>query len=289
MSNPPASSLRARQIGESDIDSVAQLLAKGFQSRSRAFWLTALTRLARRAAPPDHPRFGYMLESAGNPVGVILLIFSSLNDGDVPAIRCNLSSWYVEPPFRGYAALLAAKALRHKHASFVNVSPAPHTRAIIEAQGFTRVSRGLVIAPGPLQVRGARARILPAAAEPAAPFQPFERDLLRDHAGFGCHAFWCETAERAFPFVFRPRIARKLIPCAQLIYCRDLADLARFARPIGWHLARRGHPLMVLDADGPIPGMVGKYIDGLMPKYARGPHPPRLGDLAYTEAALFGI
>jgi hypothetical protein len=35
--------------------------------------------------------------------------------------------------------------------------------------------------------------------------------------------------------------------------------------------------------------MVGKYLAGKMPKYFRGPDRPRLGDLSYTEAALFGI
>lgn len=284
----PRASLRARQIGETDIDDVADLLAKGFPSRSRAFWRAALTRLAQRAVPPDLPRFGYMLDSDGQAVGVILLIVSVFPDNGAPAIRCNLSSWYVEPRFRGYAAPLAAKALRYKEATFVNVSPAPHTRPIIEAQGFVRASRGLVIAPC-LQWRGEPARIVPADADPAAPVPPSERDLLRDHQQAGCYAFWCETAERAFPFVFRPRLARKFVPCAQLIYSRDVGDVARFARAIGWHLARRGLPVMTIDADGPLPGLLGRYVDGLMPKYYRGPHKPRLGDLAYTEAALFGI
>jgi hypothetical protein len=45
----------------------------------------------------------------------------------------------------------------------------------------------------------------------------------------------------------------------------------------------------MLDANGAIGGLVGRYFDGIMPKYFKGPRPPRLGDLAYTEAALFGM
>jgi hypothetical protein len=35
--------------------------------------------------------------------------------------------------------------------------------------------------------------------------------------------------------------------------------------------------------------LVGKYFGGKMPRYFRGPNRPRLGDLAYTEAAMFGV
>jgi hypothetical protein len=100
---------------------------------------------------------------------------------------------------------------------------------------------------------------------------------------------WCETAERAYPFVFRPRLVKAVIPCAQLIYCRDIADFVRFAGPLGRFLARRGRPLVILDANGRIPGLVGLFSRGSMPKYFKGPQRPRLGDLAYTEYALLGV
>jgi hypothetical protein len=51
----------------------------------------------------------------------------------------------------------------------------------------------------------------------------------------------------------------------------------------------RGRPVIILDADGPIAGLAGRYFADTTPKYFRGPAAPRLGDLAYTEAALFGI
>jgi hypothetical protein len=112
--------------------------------------------------------------------------------------------------------------------------------------------------------------------------------LLRDHAAFGCVTFWCVTAERAHPFVFRRRRAKGVLPCAQLIYCRDTADVVRFSGLIGRYLAARGCPLVVIDASGPVPGLPGIYLDG-RPKYFKGPDRPRIGDLAYTEAALFGV
>jgi hypothetical protein len=35
--------------------------------------------------------------------------------------------------------------------------------------------------------------------------------------------------------------------------------------------------------------LIGRYFDATMPKYFKGPDRPRLGDLAYTEAAMFGV
>jgi hypothetical protein len=45
----------------------------------------------------------------------------------------------------------------------------------------------------------------------------------------------------------------------------------------------------MVDANGPVAGLGGRYFAERLPKYFRGPVEPRLGDLAYTEAALFGI
>lgn len=136
--------LRCRQIGEADIAAVAALLARGFHNRDRQFWLRAFARLTRREPPPGLPKYGYLLESGGVPVGALLVICSMVRaEGAAGAAvpRCNLSSWYVEPSFRAYAPLLVSQAQRHKHVTYLNVSPAPHTLPIIEAQGFRPLLR----------------------------------------------------------------------------------------------------------------------------------------------------
>ena len=60
-----------------------------------------------------------------------------------------------------------------------------------------------------------------------------------------------------------------------MIYCRDIDDFVRFARPLGRYLAWRGRPLVIVDANGPIPGMVGFFRRGSKPKYFKGPQRPR--------------
>jgi len=285
------SGIRCRQIEESDVDAVAALLTRGFPNRNSQFWHHALDQLTRREPPPGLQKYGYLLETGGTPVGAILLICSAMRTGDTVAPRCNLSSWYVDPAYRAYAPLLVSHALRHKEVTYLNVSAAPHTWPIIEAQGFSRYSDGLFVCFPALSRMppGDDVTVLDARLKPAVAFDPFEQDVLRQHAEHGCISLWCATAERAFPFVFRPRLAKGVIPCAQLIYCHDIADFVRFAGSIGRHLALRGRPIVIVDANGPIPGLVGIFRHGRKPKYFKGPQRPRLGDLAYTEYAILGV
>jgi hypothetical protein len=281
--------IRVREITQDDVDGVTDLLTRGFPERSRQFWAKVLACLAQHPTPANLPKFGYLLENGGRPVGVILLIFSRMPYGPGYAIRCNVSSWYVEPSYRSYASFLAAKALSHKDVTYLNITPAPHTQPIAQAQGYFQYSAGIFVAVPSLNLFGCAARV--AAFEPRSDVdvELFERDLLLEHATYGCISLWVSTPQGGYPFVFRPRVLKGILGWAQLIYCRDIKDFVRCAGPIGRYLAARGKPLVILDANQPIPGLVGKYFGGKMPRFYRGPNQPRLGDLAYTEAAMFGV
>jgi hypothetical protein len=287
----PAPGLRCRLIEKADIGAVASLLARGFLVHNHRFWLDAFVQLTRHEPPPGLPKYGYLLESGGIVVGAILLICSTVKAGDDVVPRCNLSSWYVEPAFRAYAPMLVAHALRHKDATYLNVSPAPHTLPVIEAQGFYRYCDGIFVAVPMLKglFGGPKVEFLEADQSPNASFDRRDQEMLRQHAAYGCVSLWCVADERAYPLVFRPRLVKGVIPCAQLIYCSDVGDFVRFAGPIGRMLARRGMPLVIVDAIAPIPGLLGWFRRGHMPKYFKGPQRPRLGDLAYTENAVMGV
>jgi hypothetical protein len=284
-------SIRSRQIGHGDIDAVVDLLVRGFPIRGRDYWQRALQTLASHPTPADLPKYGYLLESNGTPVGVILLIFSSIPANGGATTRCNVSSWYVEPAFRSHAPLLISQAIKHKNVTYVNISPAMHTRPIVEAQGFARYSNGQFVTVPALapKCRDDDADVVGVATPPHAPFGAPELDLLLQHDRHGCTSLWCVTSERAHPFVFMPRVVKGVIPCAQLIYCREIEEFVRLAQPLGRYLAKRGRPVVIIDSTGPIPGLVGKYFDGKSPKYFKGPSQPSFGDLAYTEAVMFGL
>jgi hypothetical protein len=291
MSSPTPPKIRARQIIDSDLNSLSDLLATGFPRRTARNWRQFLARLAEHPTPAGLPKFGYLLESDGTPVGTLLLISSSICAEANCITRCNLSSWYVDPAYRSHAPLLYSRALKHKDVTYMNVSASSHVLPIVEAFGFSKYSDGQFAAIPALcpVLNGSCSKVVDVDCELDIPFDPSERELLKTHAKYGCISVWCVTSKCAHPFVFLPRIVKRVIPCVQLIYCRDVNDFVRFASPIGRFLALRGRPLVLIDANGPIPGLVGRYFGGVAPKYFKGPDRPRLGDLSYTEAALLGL
>jgi hypothetical protein len=279
-----------RQIETKDLDQVVALLTIGFRDqRKRAFWVRAIEKLSRHETPPDLPRFGYLLASDDAVVGVILLIFTAIPSAAGVSLRGNLSSWYVAAEFRTYAPMLVSRALKHREATYLNLTPAPHTQPILQAQGYKRFCEGRFISAPALARRKPDAEISAFAADTPSPDDLTEYDakLLRDHAGYDCISFVCRAEGKAYPFVFAPRRKYGFLGVAVLSYCHDVSDFARFAGPIGRHLLRRGYPLVSVDADSRIVGLLGVY-DRTRPKYFRGSDRPRLGDAAYTERTMFG-
>ena len=284
-----SSKIRVREITGTDAGGVIDLLTRGFPERGRRFWVEVLARLTQHHSPAGLPKFGYLLESDGAPVGTILLIYAKVPCSTDVAIRCCVSSWYVEPSYRGYASFLAAKALSHRGVTYLNITPAPHTRPIATVMGYSQYSAGSFVALPMLSHSGRKARVEAFDPQRHRHIGSFEHKLLLNHADYGCISLWVEGPDGGQPFVFRPRALKGILPGAQMVYCRDVEHFVRWAGPIGRYLAARGRPLVMLDANGPIAGLVGRYFDGNAPRYFRGPNRPRLGDLAYTETAMFGV
>ena len=288
--SPQALRIRCRQIGMADLDGIADLLTRGFfisHNRTRDFWMRGLRRLSEHPTPPGFPKYGYLLECNGTPVGVVLLIFSSLAVNGEIRIRCSMSSIYVEPEFRGSGAMLRSHALKHDCVTYSNITSGPQLRPILEAQGFTLYCSGRFVAVPALASCSERARVEVVTADICTDqeLQPFEIELLTAHAKYGCISLTCSAANRRHPFVFLPLRGRRQMPKAYLVYCRDLEDFAQFAGPLGRFLARHGFPAVVLDSNGPIKGLIGRYFEDR--KYFKGPDKPRLGDIAYSERVIF--
>jgi hypothetical protein len=290
----PAVKPRFREIQESDVDAIADLLTRGFVHRSRQYWMRGLRRQGARSLPPDVPRFGYLMESDGKPVGCLLLIYSTKTIDGTTTVCCNNSSWYVDPEFRNYAALFASMTQKRKDVTYFNVTPATATWPILEAQGFRIYCRGLYFSFPILSRNGRDMRIEAVTPDTAAVAGLLDDELLllKRHAGYGCLSLVCRTADEVLPFIFFPLRKRRGIiplPALQLGFCREIADYGRCASAIGRYLLRRGRPVVILDANGPIAGLVGVYSEARGRKYFKGPHQPRLGDLADTELAIFGM
>ena len=289
LTSTPAPSIRIRQILPTDFDSLADLLPRGFRHLDRNAWLRRFKRLSEHPTPAGFPTYGYLMEHDATPIGALLLIFSAITVDGETKIRCYVSSWYVEPEFTSHAALLASRALRYKHVTYLNVTPHPHTLPILVAQGYRQYcSRRYVAAP--LFSRSSRdGRVQAVMPDVCADegLQSSEIELLLKHASYGCISLTCNWAGARYPFVFNPRRRAGMLAYARLVYCRRVEDFVRFSGPLGRFLARRGFPLVVLDANGPVRGLIGTCVGGY-PKYFKGPHEPCPGDLAYSPGVMFG-
>jgi hypothetical protein len=285
---------RIREISENDVEAIADLLTRGFVHRKRDYWMRGLRRQGSRPLPSDVPRYGYLLEHEGAAVGCLLLIYSSkIIDGET-ATCCNVSSWYVDPAFRNFAALFASMTQKRKEVTYFNVTPAAATWPILEAQGFKSYCRGLHFSIPALSRNGSGMTIAAVTPDtpPIAGLPDADLDMLRRHAEYGAVSLVCHGAEATLPFIFftlRKRRGIIPVPALQLGYCRSIPDYVSCAGAIGRYLLRRGKPFVIVDANGPLAGLAGTYSEAHGRKYFRGPHRPRLGDLADTEFALYGM
>ena len=244
-----------------------------------------------------HDRYGYVLDSGGELVGVLLTLYGAGGPEGGHAVRCNLSSWYVEPSFRSYATLLEGVSTRRRDVVFLNVTPAPHTWAVQDVRGFVRFCRGQVMAIPVLgrPRRGVSIRVV-AADDPLADLSPPERALVQDHRSYGCLCLVWSDGASSRPLVLQAQrigtrgiLPRLKLPVFQLIYCRSVDELPEVASALGRLLLRRhGVPWVLVDACGHIAGLPGAFLEGRRVKFSKGPTPMRLGDLAYTELVLFG-
>lgn len=283
--------MRCRKIGPEDFEAVIELLCEGFPRRSETYWSDALRRLEALPVCEGFPRYGYLMESSNAVVGAILVLSAPISVGGTKTIRRNLSSWYVRPQFRLYGALLA-RAVEGLPATYINIDPDPATWPMIEAHGFQRFTDGVVACVPAFNLRSESARIrrFQEVMGTDHGLSTEESQILRNHEEFGCISLYFQISSTSYPFVFRRRrLRRYLPPCGELIYCRNTSDFERFAGSLGRYLALQGIPWVILGANGPLPRLPSWYFPGKLPTYFKGTTAPRLGDIAYTEAAVFNL
>jgi hypothetical protein len=274
LAHQKTSRVHCRPIAENDLDGLADLLTRGFPRSRRECWTRGFARWKNLPAIEEMPRYGYMLEGGFGAVGVILMI-SSKRGGQIVS---NLSNWYVDPQWHTHSALLISLATKLKHVTYLNVSPAPQTWRTLQAQGFAPYNFGrsvLFALPG----RGAVSDVIPDDLP--------EAQLLRDHRAMGWVSLTVERDGIVSPFVFKPhRLDRPRVAVMDVMFCRGADDLHRCAPALARHFLPRGRLGFLIDGD--MEAMLSHYVEGKEPRFFKGPYRPILGDLAYTEKAIFG-
>lgn len=282
--------VRCRLITGDDLAALTDLLCEGFSGRSRNVWEAGFAHMAARQTAEGAPRYGYCLDAGGRLVGAILLIVSTRIIDGIPSAFTNVASWYVSKNYRAYAQLLVSIALRNKETTYTNVSPAPHTWAIVENQGYTRYCGGLFFAFGMLTPPAAGARIVDFDCQRHAHVPEF--DLLQRHREMGCTTVVAEESHATMGFIFRRyniRGGRFPMPAMLTIHAPQAGELKRLAGNLSRHFLRHAAPVIVFDADRPVDGLKGLYTEARGRKYFKGPHKPNHCQLADSEYAIFGV
>jgi hypothetical protein len=89
------------------------------------------------------------------------------------------------------------------------------------------------------------------------------------------------------PFVLKPyRLDKPPVEVMEVMFCRGAEDLRRCAPALARYFLPRGSLGFLIDGD--METRLSHYEEGREPRYFKGPYRPVLGDLAYTEKAVFG-
>lgn len=269
-----ASRVHCRLIAENDLEGVADLLTRGFPDTRRDYWVRGFARWKNLPVIEEMPRYGYLLDTGFGPVGAILMISSRRGSH----IISNLCGWYVDPQWKSHSDLLISLATKLRQVTYLNASPAPAIWRALQAQGFSPYNFGRT-AVFALPGRGV-------VSEQIADDLP-EAQLLRDHRAMGWVSVTVEKDGIVSPFVFRPRrLERPKVPVMDVMFCRGAGDLTRCAGALARHFLPRGRLGFLIDGD--MEALLSHYGEGREPRYFKGPYRPVLGDLAYTEKAIFG-
>jgi hypothetical protein len=274
-----------REIADDDLGGVHRLLVEGFPFRSEKYWTKGLANLRSLPGVEGFPKYGYLVEADDAPQGLLLTITS---DRGAHGVRTHFSSWYVREKYRHFALAVVRQALELQKTTFINPSPSDHVVRILEAFGFEPYTAGTVMLDlrTAMQRGAARGAVQRLGIGDLADLPEHERQIAEDHLRMGCDVLRLETDVRAGLLIHRRKWVKRSLPSSQVI----LADpdlMLELAGPVMRALASRGSLLALCDVDQTQEPPIGRVFQRGV-RYFKGAEAPPVGDLSYSELAVFG-
>jgi hypothetical protein len=274
-----------REITDDDLGAVRELLVEGFPIRSDDYWTKGLTNLRSLPHVEGFPRYGYLVDADHAPQGVLLTI---TGDRGAYGALTSFSSWYVREGYRQFALLLFRHALELRNTTFLNPSPSDHILPILKAFGFEPYTAGMLMLDLRTAMRGrsSRGAVQRLGVDDLADLPEPEAQLAEDHLRMGCEVLRLETDVRAGLLIHRRKWIKRSLPCSKVILV-DPELMIELAGPVMRAFASRGSLLALCDVDQTSePGIGRVFPRGI--RYFKGPFAPPVGDLTYSELAVFG-
>ncbi|MBA3660209.1 MAG: hypothetical protein H0W64_00595 [Gammaproteobacteria bacterium] len=138
--------IEVRRASFDDAENIVSLL-EGFYPGVPNHWRKIFT---PRAWDIEENFPGYVIVDQKKIVGFLGTIFSDHQTEKGQMRLCNLTTWYVEPPYRQHGLMLFLKVMKIPNVSWTNLTAAPHTYEWLQRSGFkTLENKQTVVLPLP--------------------------------------------------------------------------------------------------------------------------------------------
>jgi GNAT superfamily N-acetyltransferase len=277
-------------LGYEDSEQVVRFMDAVF---TRAKWSTEGWRrlLDGRWSPPDHP-CAVAAFDRGGMVGVIGIVATDRPTPEGPRRWTNLTSWYLEKPYRGQGigSAMMAMAGGEPHATVTNFTSARGAAPAALRSGMVPLETVRLL----WDARQPVAPPLPVHREPlalGATLPEMDRQVLEDHRGLGLTGVTVETPDGPCTLILS--IKRKRDGCVthEALYLGDAGLFARHARRIADSLLPAGGAELSVDRRF-LPARVraDRTETIPIPRYYRpGGMPRHHIDYLYSEVALLDM
>ena len=277
-------------VGYEDREHIVRFMDSVF---TRAKWSTAGWRrlLDGRWSPPGQP-CAVAAFDRGRMVGVIGIVATDRPTPAGPRRWTNLTSWYLDKPYRGQGigSAMMAMAGGDPHATVTNFTSARGAAPAALRAGMVTLEHERLL----WDARPSDAPPLPVHPDPlalGAALPDLDRKVLADHRGLGLTGLTVETPDGLCTLVLSIKRKREGCVTHEALYLGDAALFARHARAIADSLLPATGAALSVDRRFLPDGLTAGRAETIpIPRYYRpGEMPPEHIDYLYSEVALLDM
>ncbi|HLP16754.1 MAG TPA: hypothetical protein VK470_10880 [Bacteroidota bacterium] len=193
---------------------------------------------------------GYVLTDKGVIVGYLGTIYSRRMIAGATQRFCNVSSWIVQPEFRGESIKMVLPLVRMGDCTVTNFSPSPTVERIFQQLGFEYLdTHALIFYPGVSAVRlltPTAFRFITDRSEIRQRLSASDRILFDHHSAFQCgHLLFARESDGMYCYCIYTDIIRNRLHFNHLHYISCPEVFREHAQRFGLHLCVKTHSMFM--------------------------------------------
>jgi fatty-acyl-CoA synthase len=290
-----------RPAGSADIEPLCRFLHRG--SIGSAMPPGSWQRLFDYKWLDNKPDLGLMLTVGNEIVGFLGAVYARRKIGTKTGLVCNLTSWYVLPDYRSWAAELLFEMMHNNQITFTALTPSIVVQQMLDAMGFAILETQKMALPPFYHVNTLRER------RPLIEFDPdivrrslddAQQRILDDHAPYDClQLSLSEGSEHAFLVVKRRTRGIASLnrlfstsaktPYSEVLYCSNAHLLARHLERVKLAIMREQRTFFLVCSEHLFSERPRSVLFGRATLYRSPTFDARELDTLYSELALLPI